>query len=277
MAATDKHGTELSALNGIVKLIGDPTEGVIATETTLQDVDLRVTNIETYTNTLWQGVGKKSTTLADDGDLRTIDTESEAISLDPTANTTGASNVGYTQNFMLRWLLKLIQPLTSWNNSGAAKTVGITTIVKKTGAEIGVDGAAYASGDLIGDQSPIALAAARISGGSGILHSVTIKDLTKQNSALKIVIFDSNPSGTTFTDNSALDVADADIDKIISWIDIAASDYISFSDNSVAHIRGLSIPFLASGSSNLYFCVISNGTPTYVADELSISFGILQD
>lgn len=170
-----------------------------------------------------------------------------------------------------------VQIMDDWDSTDACKSVGITTIVKKTGANVGADGAAYASGDLIGDQSPITLAAARVSGGSGIIHSITIKDLSKQNAALKVVIFDSNPSGTTFTDNAALDVADADIDKIIGWVDIAAADYISFADSSVAHIKGLSIPFLASGSVNLYFCIISNGTPTYVADELSIAFGILQD
>lgn len=170
-----------------------------------------------------------------------------------------------------------LQIIDDWDSQDAAKTVGITTIVKKTGANIGVDGAAYASGDLIGDQSPITLAAARYSGGSGIIYSVTIKDLSKQNAALKIVIFDSNPSNTTFTDNAALDINDADIDKIIGWIDVASSDYISFSDNSVATVKGINLPFVASGSVNLYFCIISNGTPTYVADELSVAFGISQD
>lgn len=175
-----------------------------------------------------------------------------------------------------------VQIMDDWDSEDACKSVGITTIIKKTGANVGVSSAAYGAYDVIGDQSPIALPAGRILAGSGIIHSITVKDLTKQNSALKVVIFDSSPTGTTFTDNSPLDVADADIDKIIAWVDITASDYISFVDSSVAHVKGLSIPFKVSTdidptATDLYFCIISNGTPTYVADELSIAFGILQD
>lgn len=167
--------------------------------------------------------------------------------------------------------------IDDWDSSDAAKTVGITTVVKKTGAQIGADGAAYASGDVVGDQGAIVLAAARFSGGSGIIHSVVVKDLTKQSSALDIVVFDSNPSNSTFTDNAACDIADGDIDKVIGVINVAASDYAAFNDNSVANVKGINLPFIASGSANLYFVVVSRGTPTYVADELSIAFGILQD
>lgn len=170
-----------------------------------------------------------------------------------------------------------LEIIDDWDNNDAAKTVSFTTIIKKTGAQVGADGAAYIAGDVLGDQSPIALAAGRYSGGAGTIHSITVKDLSKQNAALKIVFFDANPSNTTFTDNQPLDLSDSDIDKVIAWVDVAAGDYISFSDNSVAHIKGLNIPMLTVGSANLYFCIIVNSSVTYVADELSIAFGVYQD
>jgi hypothetical protein len=55
--------------------------------------------------------GLASTTVAIDGDLRNIDTVPEAIALAPTDNTTGASSARYSRAFLLRWLIKLVQPL----------------------------------------------------------------------------------------------------------------------------------------------------------------------
>jgi hypothetical protein len=57
--------------------------------------------------------GLASTTVAIDGDLRTIDTASEAIALDPAANTSGNASAKHSQSFLLRWLVKLLQPLAS--------------------------------------------------------------------------------------------------------------------------------------------------------------------
>ncbi|MBD1871969.1 hypothetical protein H6F75_00595 [Nodosilinea sp. FACHB-131] len=55
--------------------------------------------------------GLASTTTATDGDLRVVDTVAEALSADPTANTTGNATLKYSRAFLLRWLVKLIQPL----------------------------------------------------------------------------------------------------------------------------------------------------------------------
>ena len=154
---------------------------------------------------------------------------------------------------------------------------GNSTIIKVTGANVGVDGAAYATGDTLGDKSPIMIAPGRVIGGTGIIHSVTVQDLSKQSIALDVVIFDANPTGTTFTDNSALDIADADLPKVIGIVTITAGDYAAFNDSSVAHVRGLSLPFQCISSTSLWFALVTRGSPTYVADELSIAFGVLQD
>jgi hypothetical protein len=155
---------------------------------------------------------------------------------------------------------------------------GNTSIAKITGAQVGVSGAAYASGDVLGDQSPIAVSVMRINNGTAVLQSVVIGDLSNQSAALDLLIFDANPSGSTFTDNSPVDIADADLPKLIGTVSVAAADYVAFADSSAAVLKGIALPIKANGAYNTVWVVpVTRGTPTYVADELSISLGVLQD
>lgn len=149
-------------------------------------------------------------------------------------------------------------------------------VVKLSGAQVGVDGNIYASGDLMGGKLTLSNAI-RVAAGSGILQDIVVQDLTNQKAALDVVLFDSDPSTTTFTNNTALDVSDADLVRIIGHVSILASDYISFADNAVATKSGLAMPVDVAAGRNLYACVVSRGTPTYTANELGIAFGFLQD
>lgn len=55
--------------------------------------------------------GQSSTTTSVDGDLRNIDTPAERLSTDPEANTSGNATVSYSRNFLLRWMVGLLQDL----------------------------------------------------------------------------------------------------------------------------------------------------------------------
>ena len=158
------------------------------------------------------------------------------------------------------------------------KTGGYTGLVKITGAQLGVSGAAYATGDVLGDLSPIQIEVVRGKNGTAILHSLIIQDLSKQSVAIDMVIFDSNPTATTFTDNSALDIADADLPKVIGVVSVLTGEYAAFNDSSVATKSGISLPIQNIASSTfVWVCFVSRGAPTYVADELSVVIGLLQD
>ena len=159
---------------------------------------------------------------------------------------------------------------------------GATSVVNKAGSTIAVQSAAYASGDVLGTTSPITADVFRMEGNanvsaSAILQSIIIKDLSKQSLAIDVVIFNANPTVTTMTDNSALDIADADIDKVIGVVSIVAADYAAFNDNSVATKVGIGLPMAVTSGTKIWFCLVTRGAPTYVLNELSISFGILQD
>lgn len=83
-----------------------------------------------------------------------------------------------------------------------------------------VDTNIYASGDNIGGLQTIDLSAFKNTKGAVILDHILVTDLAIQSANLDIVLFGSNPSATTFTNNVAQDIADADITKIIGVVPV---------------------------------------------------------
>lgn len=138
-----------------------------------------------------------------------------------------------------------------------------------------VDLAAYSSGDLIGhavmefdlDKH------GKVEKG-GILQSVIITDLAKQNATLDVVFFATNPTATSFTDQAEFDIDDADLIRIIGVATV--SDWKSFKDNSVGQELQLALPFIMAGGNTLYGAIVARGTPDFVStSDLTIRIGVL--
>lgn len=140
-----------------------------------------------------------------------------------------------------------------------------------------VDTAAYSVGDLIGAKNTLT-DAVRVSGGGGVIQTVVVADLADQKAALDLVFFNADPSATTFTDQTALDIDDADLFRIIGVLEIVGTDYNAFADNAVATFRNLGLAFEASGSADIYMAIVSRGSPTYASTaDMQIYVTILQD
>ena len=141
----------------------------------------------------------------------------------------------------------------------------------------GMNTNAYAAGDLVGDR----LTFVDYDGPktiSGRVTSVTVVDLNSQAAELDLVLFDEAPAGTVYTNNSALDIADADMHAIAGVVSVLPAAYNSFADNSVACVRGQDITFRLRSGTSLCGALVSRGTPTYAADEdLMVKLGIEQD
>lgn len=162
--------------------------------------------------------------------------------------------------------------------SGTAQ-VKLTTdnihLLKLAGSDIGVNTTQYADGDLVGGKLTITDVIPYRKGG--VLQSVVLHDLDAQDAALVLILWDLNPTSTTFTNNSTLDVADADLPNVIAKIKIAAGDYDDFSDNSIGQVDNLSIP-LKGSRGILYGAIVSDAaTPTYSANGLSMCLSLLVD
>lgn len=138
-----------------------------------------------------------------------------------------------------------------------------------------VDTGAYATGDLVGPMQT--LTGAGFTGVyTGIIQSVTITDLDNQAADFDLVIFSSNPSGTTFTDNAAFDIADADLPKVVCVIQVTTN--VAFNDNAVIIANGTNCVFDAVASTGiLYAAAVIRSAATFTASGLTFRYSILQD
>ena len=137
---------------------------------------------------------------------------------------------------------------------------------------------AYASGDLIGTKMEFKLGrwAGKNVPQSGLIQSVVLADLDNEGVTVDVVFFGSDPSSTTFTDNAALDIAAADLDKVVGVVRL--SSYVAFADNSVAEESNLGIPFSVGDDGIVYAAIVSRATPTYTAtSDLTLSVRALAD
>jgi hypothetical protein len=156
------------------------------------------------------------------------------------------------------------------------QVVGSSVSFVITGATIGVDAATYATGQCLGAKMTLT-DVGRINSGYVYLQGLIVQDLTAQASAMDLIVFNANPSGTTFTDNSALDIADADLPKISAVVSVAASDYVSFADNKVAQVEFFPRLIQTDASADLYAVLVCRGAPTYAANELSLILKFMRD
>jgi hypothetical protein len=142
---------------------------------------------------------------------------------------------------------------------------------------ITADTSAYTSGDSLCGLVTIT-GAARESGGSGIIQSIILLDKTQaQRAAMDILFFDR--SVTVAAANAALAMSDADMVFCLGIVPIGPYNtaWAGTPLNSVATLLNVGIPFVCSGTANLYAAICVRGTPTYAASDIVLSIGILQD
>lgn len=154
-----------------------------------------------------------------------------------------------------------------------AQTYPITTSVS---ASPTCDTSAYATGELIGGKLTYTQALRK---GTGYIVGVIVTDLSAQASDLEVVIFNANPTGTTFTDQAAFDIADADITKVAGSVLFGSSNRFAYADNGVKTSFSPPIPLVsATGDGTFYAALISRGTPTFAAStDVKVIFLLSQD
>lgn len=150
--------------------------------------------------------------------------------------------------------------------------------VKFTSVVPTIQAAAYGTADVIGGLMTFSNALP-LETGCGLLRSVMIHDLAATATDLELHLFDSNPSGTTFTENSPIDIADADLTKVMAVIAIGSTHRFAYADSSIKYVTNLEIPVRGistnAPSRTIYGVLVSRGTPTFasVAD-LTVTLGI---
>lgn len=93
------------------------------------------------------------------------------------------------------------------------------------------------------------------------IKAIIVADKGKQDISIDVILYSSNPSGTTFTDNAAQVIADADLGKIIHVENLTTYD--DFSANSVA--GAVSLDTVIEFTDGIYASLVTRGAPTYAS------------
>lgn len=119
-------------------------------------------------------------------------------------------------------------------------------------------------------------------GKAGQLVHLRLLDKAAQSALITVLFFSSQPTITS-SDNAALNIADAEMDKCCGSVVLTAANYVSTSANSAITFGGtaaiVTVPFLFStvAGGTIWAIMKSGGTPTYgSASDLVLSLGVLQ-
>jgi hypothetical protein len=136
--------------------------------------------------------------------------------------------------------------------------VGVISAVPTTAA------GAYLAGDVVGTLMTFA-ASTLVAGGSGLIQAVTVASKLALTSAMDLVLFDAEPTNSSFTDNGALAVNVLDLSKVIGVVHI--TDWTNLGTPGVAQANNLALPYTLVGTS-LYGVLVARAglTLTGVAD-----------
>ena len=122
---------------------------------------------------------------------------------------------------------------------------------------------AYAVDDQLGSVQTLSFGSADKS--LVTMLSISVLDKAKQGAPITIFFFNALPTITS-SDNAALDISDAEMDKCVGHKNITGNDYVTTQSNSIATVGLNSAISLRSSTANaLYAVVKSNGTPTYAS------------
>lgn len=142
------------------------------------------------------------------------------------------------------------------------------SVINIPGGTIAASAVTYSAGDLIGSKIDLS----SIFGGrdAGIIDSITIitRGMTT-NGGMSLILFNADPSSTTFTDDVAFSIDSTDITKVIYTILIPSAD---FSATSTEKIVSISVDAIIS-TSTLYAAIVAQGNTTWpaISDGLSLS------
>lgn len=142
--------------------------------------------------------------------------------------------------------------------------------VKYTQATVQVSSTTYAANDLIGGK--LTFEDAMPATGSAILRSMEIIDPSKTDADMQVLVFNEDINDTALTDNSSLDIASTDAEKLRTGIEVNNADWDDMQSQAHLSVRNLDVPLQGSG---LYALLNSDGTPAFGdTHTLTITFGI---
>lgn len=134
----------------------------------------------------------------------------------------------------------------------------------------------YVVGDVYGDKTTLTNAIAETN-GFGYLVSVLVTDLDNIKPAFDILVFDSDPTGNTFTDNTALPtLASGTRVKLLCAFDVLTENYKVLGGMAYQTVVPSGGAVNANGSQNLYLVLVAKAAINVAtASHLGLRFNFL--
>lgn len=128
----------------------------------------------------------------------------------------------------------------------------------------------YTAGDCIGTKQTLT----GVTNSSATLVSLSVNDEGAEAQDMDVLIFKADPSNSTFTDNAACAVADADLASLVGVISLR--DHYALSDNGLS-VGLTDLPL--NGATSFYAVAVARGSGyTYDAtDALTFVYGVRID
>jgi len=152
----------------------------------------------------------------------------------------------------------------------AVKTGAVSLTITPT-----VQVSTYSPNNVVGGKLSIANAV-RVSGGSGIIQTVSVHKKSAQSSPVDIYFFHTDPANSTFTDKAALALNVADLPYLIGVAH--CTDQIDNGTPKTAQAPSVSLPFKLATGTTLFAVPVIRGTDVYAStSDVIINVGILQN
>lgn len=146
-------------------------------------------------------------------------------------------------------LITLALPARAVDADFTGNTGTITDVISSTPA---VQASAYGDGDVIGGKQEITVF--RAPNRSALLRSIVITSKADLTVNADVVLFSSDPSASTFTENGALSVAAADAPKVIGIFTVSAR--VDLGTPVVAQLQNQAIALIGNGTTKTIWAVI---------------------
>jgi len=144
---------------------------------------------------------------------------------------------------------------------------------KSISVSVVVQAAAYATGELLCAKLVVPVLCS-----SGLIRSIKMGDLASTAVDFEVVIFEQDPTLTTFSINNPFDVDDGDLPKVAGSILLATADRFNYVDNGIKFkVLPAPLPFTASkkNGGELYIALLSRGAPTFASTaDVDLKIGI---
>lgn len=134
-----------------------------------------------------------------------------------------------------------------------------------------ITAATYTAGFVLGGKLTFAVGNV----ASGILQSISVTAKTIQTTALKVYVFDSNPTNSTWTDHAAPAINAADAPFLRGMYPIFSPDN-GLGTHTIWNLEGIGASFVAG---NLYAIVtiVTTTTVAFAAGEVIVKLGVMGD